>query len=379
MSGLISSSAQGSAWRRFRSLFYKESLQVLRDPSALIIAFVLPPVLLFLFGNAISLELRSVPIGVVMELDGEMSRELAAAYAATDYLAMTPARDRRELEHHLVSGRLKALVIIPQDFDAALRDPSRQAAIQVITDGSHSNTAKFIAAYTQGVYNNWLAQLPAAAMPPVQVQQRLWFNPELDSNRAMIPGAMAVVMTLIGTLLTALVVAREWERGTMEAVLSTPSRQAEIIASKVLPYFLLGLVTALGCVLMTTVLFEVPLRGSVAGVLALTAAFLVPALGQGLLISTATKSQFNAAQAAVTSGFMPSMLLSGFIYDIESMPTILQYITVVIPARYYVEGLRTVFLVGDSWELLWSSVAALLLVGVVFFVATIRLFRRGLD
>ncbi len=379
MSGLISSSAQGSAWRRFRSLFYKESLQVLRDPSALIIAFVLPPVLLFLFGNAISLELRSVPIGVVMESDGEMSRELAAAYAATDYLAMTPARDRRELEHHLVSGRLKALVIIPQDFDAAARDQSRQAAIQVITDGSHSNTAKFIAAYTQGVYNNWLAQLPAAAMPPVQVQQRLWFNPELDSNRAMIPGAMAVVMTLIGTLLTALVVAREWERGTMEAVLSTPSRQAEIIASKVLPYFLLGLVTALGCVLMTTVLFEVPLRGSVAGVLALTAAFLVPALGQGLLISTATKSQFNAAQAAVTNGFMPSMLLSGFIYDIESMPTILQYITVVIPARYYVEGLRTVFLVGDSWELLWSSVAALLLVGVVFFVATIRLFRRGLD
>jgi ABC-2 type transport system permease protein len=365
--------------RRLAALVRKEGIQVLRDPSALFISFVLPPILLFLFAYAVSLDVKGVSFGVVLEGDGELARGLAAAYAATPYLSVHPARDRRTAARELEAGTVRGFAVIPQDFDERML-AGGGAVVQVVTDGSQPNTANFVAAYAQGVVGNWAAGLDAAAAAPVvALAPRFWFNPELESRRVLLPGAIAIVMTMIGTLLTALVVAREWERGTMEAIMSTPPGVAEILLSKLLPYFVLGILATLGCVLMAVLLFDVPLRGSVPALLLLSTAFLVPALGQGLLISTLARNQFVAAQAAIFSGFMPAFLLSGFLYEIDSMPAAVRWVTAVVPARYFVSSLQTVFLAGDVWSQLWRDVLAMLCVGGVFFAITLAKSGKRLD
>jgi ABC-2 type transport system permease protein len=367
------------SWRRLRALVIKESWQVVRDPSSLLIAFVMPPLLFFLFANAVSLDLEDVRLGVALEGSGPAAQELAAAFDATPYFKVTTARDRRELDPLLVRGSLRGYVVIPADFDRQLRQAFAAPRVQVITDGSQPNTANFVRAYAQGVLSAWYAGRVDNPPPPITLEQRFWFNPELDSRRVLLPGAMAIVMTMIGTLLTALVVAREWERGTMEAMMSTPAGTLELLASKLAPYFVLGMLATLGCTALGILAYGLPFRGSLSALLLTSAAFLVPALGQGLLISTLAKNQFVAAQFAVFSGFMPAFLLSGFLFEIESMPAWLQGLTYVVPARHYVQSLQSIFLAGDYWpELLFNS-AALLAVGVLFFAITLRNSHKVLD
>jgi ABC-2 type transport system permease protein len=362
-----------------RALVIKESWQVLRDPSSLIIAFVLPPILFFTFATSLSLDIDDVRLGLVLEGDGAAAQELAAAYIATPYFRVTTARDRRELEAQLISGALRGIVVIPPDFDRRLSIGSDGPAIQVITDGSQPNTASFVQGYAQGVLTNWLQHNGVAASPPLSLEQRFWFNPELDSSRVLLPGAMAIVMTMIGTLLTALVVAREWERGTMEAMMSTPASTLELLVSKLAPYFLLGMLATLGCTLMGVVIYGLPFRGSLLALLLVSAVFLLPALGQGLLISTLTRNQFVAAQVAMFSGFLPAFLLSGFLFEIDSMPRWLQLLTNLIPARHYVESLQTIFLAGDLWPQLVRNMLMLMGVAILFFGITLAQSHKRLD
>ncbi len=365
--------------RRLLALVRKEFYQVVRDPAAMLIAFVLPPILLFLFAFAVSLDVDDVSVGVALESDSGQARELAAAFAGTRYLRVTPARHRAELEPLLVSGELLAFAVIPADFDARLLDGSGKAAIQIITDASNPNTANFTRGYLQGAFSTWLAGEGLAPPPAITLQQRFWFNPELESKVMLVPGSIAVVMTMIGTLLTALVVSREWERGSMEAIMSTPARMGEIILSKILPYFLLGGLAVAGCVFLAVQVFGVPLQGSFLAIVMLSCVFLFPALGQGLLISTMAKNQFLASQAAVMSGFLPAFLLSGFLFEIQSMPWFIQQITLVIPARYYVSSLQTAFLAGDVWPLYLSDMAKMVVVGLVFFGLTRLKAKEYLD
>ncbi|MEH6569564.1 MAG: ABC transporter permease [Halioglobus sp.] len=367
---------------RLFALAKKEALQILRDPSALLIAFVLPPMLLFLFSYGVSLDVKNVNIGVVLENDGAFSRDLAAAYDATAYFNVTPVRHRKEIERGLINGDLAVFVVIPQDFDARMADPSRSATIQVITDGSQPNSANFSAGYAQGVFNNWLSGQANSLMtsgPGIQLQQRFWFNPELDSRRVIVPGAIALVMTIIGTLLTAMVIAREWERGTMEALMSTPASKAEIIVSKLIPYFVLGMLAISGCTFLAVEIFEVPLRGSLAALLLVSAVFLLPALGLGLLISAVSASQFQAATTGLLLGFMPTLLLSGFVYEIQSMPVAIQWVTHIVPARYFVASLQTIFLAGDVWSDLIPNIFAMLALGFLLFGVTFIKTREGMD
>jgi len=372
--------------RRLLALVRKESLQIVRDPSSILIAFVLPTILLFLFAYAVSLDVQDVRLGVVLENDGAAARELAAEFAATRYFDVLPVRDRREVEGLVVAQKLRAVVVIPQDFDRRLAAGSRPA-VQVLTDGSQPNTASFIAGYAEGVVATWFESRkreraaigPTATGPTVALQPRFWFNPEVESRRFLVPGSIAIVMTTIGTLLTALVMAREWERGTMEALFSTPSSILEILLGKLLPYFGLGMLATLGCGLLAVTVFDVPLRGSWGALLALSAAFLVPALGQGLLISALARNQFIAAQVAVFSGFLPAFLLSGFLFEIESMPPLIRALTYLIPARYFVTGLQTVFAAGDVWAQLGPNMLAMLAVGAGFFAITARKTRKSLD
>jgi ABC-2 type transport system permease protein len=375
MSGRLAS--RSLAVRRLAALVRKESLQVLRDPSAILIAFVLPVLLLFLFAYAVSLDLRKVPIGVV--LDGASARSLAAAYGATRYFRVTPARDRRELRAALVGGELRGFVVIPQDFERRLSGAGAGPLVQVITDGSQPNTANFVAGYAEGVVTQWAASRNIAPQALVELRPRFWFNPEIESRRFLVPGAIAIVMTMIGTLLTALVVAREWERGTMEALLSTPARVLEILVGKLLPYFVLGLIATLGSAMLALQVFDVPLRGSWSTLLLLSSVFLAPALGQGLLISSIARNQFIAAQAALFSGVLPAFLLSGFLFEIDSMPAVIQAITRVVPARYFIASLQTVFLAGDVWAVMIPNMLAMLAIGAVFFGLARARFRKSLD
>ena len=365
---------------RLAAIVRKESLQARRDPATLLVAFVLPVLMLFLFAYAVSLDTRRAPVGVVLESDDAAAQSLAAAFAGSPYFAVTPARDRREVEAALVAGDLRAYLVIPQDFARRMQRGQRDGLVQLITDGAQPNTAAFVTSYAQGVISNWQAgEQGLQNRPPIRLQPRFWFNPEIESRRALVPGALAVVMTMIGTLLTALVVAREWERGTMEGLFSTPASVLEILAGKLLPYFVLGLMaTAIGAALAVGV-FDVPLRGSPFTLILLAAVFLIPALGQGLLISVVAKNQFVAAQIALISGFLPALLLSGFLFEISSMPLPIRLLSNIVPARHFNAGLQTVFLVGDVWPLLIPALGALLAIGAFFFLLALRKTRKNLE
>lgn len=369
--------------RRFRALVVKESIQVLRDPSSILIAFVLPLILLFLFGFGVSLDANRIRIGLVVENPSPAARSLADAFADSRFFAARTAQDRRAFEADLVAGRIRGIVVIPAHFSSRLERPGAQAPILVITDGTQPNTAGFVQNYSRGAWESWQRQraldLGEDRPPAVAVESRYWFNEELASRNFLVPGSVAIIMTLIGTLLTALVIAREWERGTMEAMFATPIGRAELLAGKIVPYFVLGMASMLVCTFVAVTLFGVPLRGSILALTAVSAAFLFPALGQGYLISAATKNQFVASQLALFSGFLPAMLLSGFVFEIASMPRIIQAITLILPARYFVSSLQTLFLAGDIWPLLLQGMAVMLAIGGLFFGLAVATTRKRLD
>ncbi|MBB4018723.1 ABC-2 type transport system permease protein [Chelatococcus caeni] len=360
--------------RRLWALVRKEALQIVRDPSSILIAFVLPFILVFLFGYGVSLDTTRTRIGLVVEETTPSAQDLAASFRASRYFDVIDGHDRREFEEALVLGRVRGIVVIPSTFAADLAG-RRPAAIQVLVDGAEPNTANFVQNYARGVVATWAAvraSESASAPVGVAVEQRFWFNPELASRFFLVPGAIAIVMTLVGTLLTSLVIAREWERGTMEALMATPVSAAELLIGKILPYFVLALGAMTLCVGLAVFLFGVPFRGSLVALYALSAAFLMPALGQGLLISAATKNQFLASQLALMSGFLPAFLLSGFLFEINSMPGPIQWLTMIVPARYLIPSLQTVFLAGDIWSMFLPAIAVMAGMGFVLFVLAAR-------
>ncbi|WP_229658428.1 ABC transporter permease [Tsuneonella deserti] len=356
----------------------KEWLQVIRDPSSLLIAVVLPVLLIFLFGYGVSLDTAKTRIGMSLQDTGEAAQSLAGAFQASPYFEVAEIGPVDRLGNALVAGRIRGIIVIPQDFS---QDAARAGGtIQVIADGGQPNTASFVAAYASGVQANWAearsTERGREAAAPITVEQRFWFNPELASRFFLVPGAIAVVMTMIGSLLTGLVVAREWERGTMEAILSTPVTMAELIVTKVLPYFLLGLVSMTVCTLLAVFVFGVPFRGSPLALLVIASCFLIPALGQGLFISAATKNQFVASQITLLTAFLPAMMLSGFLFEIASMPAWVQWLTTIIPARYLIPSLQTVFIAGDDWGMFARNCLVLLGFGSIFFLLTARVTKR---
>ncbi|HOP47279.1 MAG TPA: ABC transporter permease [Desulfobacteraceae bacterium] len=367
---------------RIKALILKESRQMLRDPSSILIAFVLPAILLVLFGYGVNMDAQNISLGVAMESNDPASQRLVQTFQSTSYFDVEVARDRRELLGKITSGNLRGLVIIPQDF--ASRLASKDASpILVITDASETNTANFVRNYSAGVLRVW--QMAEAreqgneTSARISLEPRFWYNAELETRNALIPGSLAIVMAIIGTLLTSLVVAREWERGTMEALLSTPVSPIEMLIAKTVPYLALGFLSLIGTVAVVIFLFEVPFRGGFPALMLAGGAFLLSALGQGLLISTITKNQFVASQGALITAFLPAFLLSGFIFEIASMPWLVRQITRIIPARYLVTNLKTLFLVGDVWAVLIPNVLFLLIIGALFFIITLRKSPRRLE
>ncbi len=354
---------------RLRALVRKEVLQIMRDPSSIAIAFLLPMVLLFTFGYGVSLDAKNIPIAVVVEDPSGLTASFTAAFAQSHYFSPKAFRFVQEAEQALMERKVKGIVWLRGNF-AEKELSMGNAPIGVIVNGVDANNARLIEGYVQGVWTNWLQQFYSsrgkALDLPVVMVQRIWFNPEVRSRNFLVPGLIAVIMTLIGALLTAMVVAREWERGTMEAMMVTPVTVREILLGKLIPYFILGMGGMALSVAMAVWLFQVPLRGSLAALFGASALFLIVALGMGLLISTAAKDQFVAGQIAIIATFLPAFILSGFIFDIGSMPVPIQGVTHLIAARYFVAILQTLFLAGNVWSLIAINSLALLIMSIIF-------------
>jgi ABC-2 type transport system permease protein len=360
---------------RLRGLVRKETLQILRDPSSIAVAFILPLILLLLFGYGVSLDAKNVPVAVVVEQPSAETEFFTAGFSQSPYFRPVGFASIQQAEQALYSGRVDGIVWLRGNF---ARDMLSTGAspIGVIVNGVDANNARLIQGYIQGVWTNWLEQYAASQGKPLAIptllQQRVWFNPGLRSRDFLVPGLIAVIMTLIGALLTAMVIAREWERGTIEALMVTPVSVRQILAGKFIPYFILGMAGMALSVAMAVLIFQVPLRGSLWLLLLTSALFLLAALGMGLLISTVAKNQFVAGQIAIIVTFLPAFILSGFIFDIGSMPSPIQWITRVIAARYFVSILQTVFLAGNVWTVIVPNSLALLAMGAIF-LALVRL------
>jgi len=374
--------ARGGALMRLRGMVRKESLQILRDPSSIAIAFVMPVVLLLLFGYGVSLDAKHIPLAVVIDRPDASSSSFAATFHQSEYFDPRRFGSIQEAEEALAERAVDGIVWLRGDFSRRLL-ASGDAPVEVILNGVDANQARITAGYVQGAWQNWLQAYAAAKghelKLPVSVEHRVWFNPALRSRNFLVPGLVAVIMTLIGALLTALVVAREWERGTMEALMVTPIRIRELLLGKLLPYFVLGMGGMLLSVVMAIWQFGVPLRGSFWLLLAASAIFMLVALAMGLLISTVARSQFVAGQIAILITFLPAFILSGFIFDIGSMPAPIQVITHVVPARYFVAILQTLFAAGDVWPVVLANAAALLLMMAIFFAVLRRKARKSLE
>ncbi|MDR2837000.1 MAG: ABC transporter permease, partial [Azonexus sp.] len=330
----------------------------------------------------LTFDIKNLPVAVVVEQASGETRSVVSALQLSPYFAVRPAATMAEAEALLTAHQVSAILRFPANFS---RDLARgEASLLVAVNATDPNTARIAANYIQGAVGVWQARQavdgnPPPAMPTIAVETRAWFNEANQSRWFLVPGVIVLVMTLIGAVLTSLVIAREWERGTFEALFATPVRPGEILLSKIIPYFVLGLIGLALCVAGGRFLFGVPLRGSLLLLVAVSALFLLVALGIGLVISSLTKSQFLANQLTFLVTFLPAIMLSGFIFDIRSMPLPLQIVTHIFPARYFVASLQTLFLAGDVWAVVLPDMAVLAGMAAVLLGLAIRFTKKRID
>jgi ABC-2 type transport system permease protein len=346
---------------RVRAIARKEFIHILRDPRSLGMAIAIPMLLLMLFGYALTLDVDKVPIVIWDQSYSPASRDLISHFSGSLYFSLKGyARSYQEVERAIDTGEALMALIIPTDF-ARRVESWHPSQVQLIVDGSDSNTATIAMGYADAVIQSYSLDITVreiqrlggkAPRPPLDLRPRVWFNADMESKNYIIPGLIAVIMMVIAALLTSLTVAREWERGTMEQLISTPVKGHELILGKLLPYFAIGMFDVLLAMLMGEFLFHVPMRGSVALVFGMAAIFLAGALSLGMVISIMTKSQLLASQLAMVLTFLPAFLLSGFMYAISNMPQLIQWITYIIPARYFVALLKGIYLKGIGLEIL---------------------------
>ena len=373
-----------SSWpaklRRIRALVRKETYQVLRDPSSIAIGVVLPLILILLFGYGLSLDVKNVPLALVMDDASSDANELAGSFELSPYFRPQISRSMPVAQQLLLEQKVDGIVRIQSDFSRQLS--AGHASLQLIVHGADANRARIIQSYVQGAVGAWSAQRAAqgqsTATAPVTLRTRTWFNEANDSSYFLVPGLIVLVMTLIGGLLTSMVMAREWERGTLEALLVTPVRSDEILLGKTLPYFLLGLIGLAVCVFAAKFLFQVPMRGSLWVLLGASMLYVLVALGIGLLISSWVKNQLVASQLTMLVTFMPAFMLSGFLFDLRSMPLAVRLITYLLPARYYVALLQSVFLAGDVWSVIVPNTLVLTVMAAVLGLSSRAVMTKRL-
>ncbi|HEX9785630.1 MAG TPA: ABC transporter permease [Opitutaceae bacterium] len=375
--------------RRLMAVARKESLHIARDPRSLILAIGIPMLMIILFGYALTLDVDRVPFVVWDQSRTPASREFIDRFEASRYFELQEAvQEYGSITRAIDHRRAMLALVIDADFAVDL-GAQRTASVQAIVDGSDSNTAAIVMGYARAIvnaYNRGVVLERSArkgaisqAEMPLTMEPRVWFNADLESKNFIIPGLIAVIMGLIAALLTSLTVAREWERGTMEQLVSTPVKPVELIIGKLLPYFVIGMADVVIAVLMAVFVFDVPLRGSVPLLLGTAAVFIVGTLAQGIFISAVTRGQLLASQLAMVSTFLPAFLLSGFMFAISNMPPVVQGITFIVPARYFVALVKGIYLRGVGLEVLWKDGVFLVCFAVILTTLAVVRFKKRLD
>ena len=369
-------------WTRLRAVSRKELLQIRRDARSLYLAFILPLVLLLLFGYAITFDIRDIRLAVLDESHTAASRELIASFRSSGYFTVVAHLERlAEADAVLERGHARLVLVIPPGYaaDVAAGGP---AEVQALLDGADANTATIALNYADAIVAGHSTRIMPAGQSaglPVRADTRVWYNETLESRNMIVPGLVAVIMSIIAAMLTALTVAREWERGTMEQLAATPVTRLEVVLGKLAPYVMIGVFDVAATVAAGMLIFGTPMNGSVLYLSLLTLLFLVGALGLGIFISAAVKSQVLATQMAMVSTYLPAVLLSGFMFDIASMPKFLQGVTYLIPARYYITVTRGIFLKGVGPEVLWVQAVLMVVFAVAGLGMAVRAFRKELQ
>jgi ABC-2 type transport system permease protein len=372
---------------RVRAIAWKETLQIRRDLRSILIVVAMPVILMLAFGYGVSFDIKHLPVFVFDRENSQQSRDLVQRFRASEYFRVARSVDNyREVVRGVDSGECQLAIVIPTDFSQKLREGGA-VSVQAIVDGTDGNSANVgmnyaeavALAYSQQIQFDWLRQKGQRAMaPPLTVVARTWFNEDLESLANIVPGVVAIVMAVVGTFLTSLTIAREWERGSMEQLISTPVTPLELMIGKLFPYLVIGLADTALCVGMGVWWFGVPFRGSVGVLFVSSTLFLLVVLSLGYVLSVALQSQLAASQASMIATFLPAFLLSGFMFPIDQMPAFIQLVTHVIPARYFMSIIRAVFLKGTPLVLLWQDMIALLIFATVLVLVATHSFQKRL-
>ncbi len=374
--------------RRLAALSRKEFRQLLRDRSNLALGIGLPIVLILIFGYGISLDVRDVPVAEVLEDASPGARDVLAGLALSPYLTPVEFHSMVDANAAMLRHDVDAILRVPGDFSSRLA--AGHASVQLIVHGGDAATARAIEGYVAGALAQWSVRAAdrqrsaggrADVMPvgAIVIEPRLWFNAANTSTWYLVPGLIVLIMTLVGAFLTSLVVAREWERGTLEALFVTPVRPTEILLAKVAPYFVVGMIGFALCLAAARLLFGVPLYGSMTVLLASSVLYMIVALGMGILISSATKNQFLASQVALLTSFMPAMMLSGFLFDLRNVPWPIRIVGEALPATHFMELIKSLFLAGNVWPLIAKDCAILLAYAIGFLALARAITRKRLD
>lgn len=369
---------------RISAIFRKEFIQIMRDPRSLGMAIALPVLLLILFGYALTLDVDNVPLAVWDQDKSRISYDFILNFRNSRYFKIIGYFDNyHELEALIDKNEALMALIIPKDFSKYIQSDA-PSPVQLLVDGSNSNTATIAIAYVESIVSRYnmnfiletFSKYGLRNSPAIDVRPRIWFNEELKSRNFIVPGLIAVIMMTISALLTSLTIAREWERGTMEQLVSTPVKPLELILGKFIPYFVIGAVDLLIVTGMAQFVFRVPFRGSFALLLLLSSIFLSGALSLGILISANSRSQLMASQLAILATFLPSILLSGFGFAIQNMPQAVRMFAHIIPATYFIIILKGIYLKGVGLKILWMQAVLLFVFAVIVSIAAAKRFKK---
>ena len=373
---------------RLLAVARKEVIQILRDPRSLMIVLIMPVTLMLLFGYGVNLDLKGLPIYVYDRDGSQQSQDLLKRFQASEYFHVARVvNGYPAIARALDDGHAKMGIVIPWDFSLRLRDGG-PVQVQALVDATDDNTANVLTGYAQAVVQgysseiqlNWLRERGQSLQPAaMSIETRTWYNEDLESSAFIVPGVLALVMSVIGAFLTSLTIAREWERGSMEQLISTPVSAMEIMLGKLAPYFVLGMFDVIVCAAIAIYWFQVPFRGSYLTLLASSALFMVVVLSLGFFISVIAKSQFAASQIALLVTFLPAFLLSGFLFPIEQMPVVLQWFTRILPVRYYVALLKQIFLKGTPTAMLYVDLIPLAVFALLLTLLATRTFHKRLE
>lgn len=368
--------------RRLTAMITKEFRQLIRDNSSILIGIFLPILLIFIIGYGVSLDVKNVPIAVVLEDTSPTTYDVLSFLNGSEYFSPTYVTSMHEAEKMMDERNADAILRIPSDFSESLY--RQESSVQLILYGVDSSTSTLVKGYVEGSIKQWETLnkskfINDSTIGSITIENRMWFNDANSSIWYFIPGLIVLIITIVGVFLTSLVMAREWERGTLESLFISPVRPLEILLSKMVPYFSVAMIGFLFCLIAARFLFEVPIYGSLAIIILCSMLYLLVTLGMGLTISSITKNQFLASQLALLVSFLPAMMLTGFLYDLRSVPVFIRNVGQILPATYYLELLKSLFLAGNNWHLIYKNCLILFFYAIFFISLALKVTKKSLE